>query len=717
MNEKEKELLERLLVIFRVEAAEHLQVISSSLIALEKSSQSEEQMDLIEVMFREVHSFKGSARSVNILEIERICQSLESVFFALKTKELPLQSSLFDSLHETLSYLEKQVQFLNAQPGLSSKPEEIPKTEIPAVSPESSLKNEVKRSDISSKTVRISLERLVSVLLKVEEMRSINLSAHQRILELSDLQESISDWKKNFEKKQGINNNGNNENRLRKLNDKSSSILSSAKNDARNFQSMVDSLSYDIKSTLMVPFASILETFPKMIRDFSRSLGKEVELSIRGAEIEIDRRILEEIKDPLTHLIRNSVDHGLESPQERGKKNKPSQGTVSIDVSTSDSGNIEIVVSDDGAGIDVERLKSTVLERGLISKDQAEKMSQKSMTSFIFQSGVSTTKKVNEFSGRGIGLAIVQEKVNKLRGLITVDTQFGFGTAFRITLPMTLANLRGILIELKGQNFALPTTHVEKILRIKKEKIKTIENTNTIQLEKEAIALVSLAHVLGLSDDNTLESKSEYVIVAILVMGNHRVGFQIGSVVGEQDILVKNLGVQLLRIPHISGVTILGTGKLVPILNIPDLLKAAVDSITHSSNPISKRTRDESKRKSLLVVEDSATTRALIQNILESNGYLVRTAVDGIDAITLLKVEKFDLIVSDIDMPRMNGIDLIMKIRSENKFSKLPVILVSTEESRERRELGIDVGANAYIVKSHFDQGNLLEAIRRLIGD
>ena len=331
----------------------------------------------------------------------------------------------------------------------------------------------------------------------------------------------------------------------------------------------------------------------------------------------------------------------------------------------------------------------------------------------IFQSDVSTSPIITDLSGRGLGLAIVREKVEKLGGSITLHTKKGKGTTFRIVLPVTLSTFRGILVETAGQQYVIPTANVERVTRINPEIIKTVENKETIVLDGQAIAFVRLSDVLELqrSDEDEMEATSLQIIV--LNSREERIAFHVDQVHKEQEVLVKSLGRQLIRVRNIAGASILGTGKVVTILNVSDLVKSAIKVTV--APVIKKKKEDKVLQKSILIAEDSITSRTLLKNILTTAGYRVKTTVDGMDAFTALKSEDFDLVVSDVEMPRMNGFDLVSKIRNSKKIAEMPVILVTGLESREDRERGIDVGANAYIVKRSFDQSNLLEVIKKLI--
>lgn len=497
---------------------------------------------------------------------------------------------------------------------------------------------------------------------------------------------------------------------LRSVQQKCTALVKHLESDRRVLDRRVDDLAEDVKRVSMLPFSALLEFFPKLVRDLSRDCGKDVELTIVGGEIETDRRILEEMKDPLIHLVRNCIDHGIERSKRREESGKPPRATIRVAISPKSADKVEIVVSDDGVGIDVEKVRAAALKLGLVSREDAAKMGEQQVASLIFKSGVSTSLMITELSGRGLGLAIVREKVEKVGGTVSLETKPGGGTTFRLLLPLTLARFRGILVRVGESLFVLPTRYVQTVLRVGRDEIKSAENRETIQINGRAASVVRLADVLEIAQRNTNADPKRKVPVLVLAWAGEQIGFLVDEILDEQEVLVKSLGKQLPRVRNIAGATVLGTGKVLPVLNVADLMQSAVKMA-----PVSAVRGPEEAPKSILVAEDSITARTLLKNILEFAGYRVKTAIDGAEALTVLATEGFDLVVSDVEMPRMSGFDLTAKIRADKRLSQLPVVLVTALESREDRERGVDVGANAYIVKSSFDQGNLLEVVRRLI--
>lgn len=757
MDKKDNEFLKRLFATFKIEAEERINKIISGLMSLEQSSSHNQTMELIEMIFREVHSLKGASRSVNLNDVEKICQSMENVFSALKNNKISISSSLSKLLVDSADLIQKILSRSNIEKSANedtlineliiqlekgSKGEEINKL----YSPTSNKESESFNPDIvssASGSVRIATAKLDSLLLQAEELITSNLSSKQMAEDLKKITDDIIYFEKQFSKlpiytftNKSINNikvnfhsdqkddSDNLKDFIKESNEFIKTIATRLNvltkksiQDQYLLNGRVTNLLDGIKNGLMIPFSSIVEQYPNVVRKMATENGKEIELVIQGEMIEVDRRILEEMKVPILHLIRNSIDHGIEKPEERKSRNKFSKGTITLSISHKEGNSFEIIISDDGAGVSLNKVKSAALKLGIATPESLAKMDEKELLLLIFQSGVSTSSIITDLSGRGLGLAIVRDTIEKLNGMISIDTKYNEGTTFRLTLPLKLANFLGILVRQNQHLFIFPSSGVEHVMRVNERMIKTIENKETIQVDGQSISLVRLNDALELPQKKS-QKKNEGNWHSVIVNANgKRIAFLVDEVLNEQDVLIKSFNKPLVRVKNILGATILGNGTLVPVINLQDLVKSSIFVQTNPSLPSATSfvSNEENRKKSILLAEDSITARALLKNILEGAGFIVNTAVDGIDAYTKLREYKFDIVVSDVEMPRMNGFDLTSKIRSDEKFSELPVVLVTALDSREDKEKGIDVGANAYIVKSSFDQSNLLEVINRLI--
>jgi two-component system chemotaxis sensor kinase CheA len=792
----EQELLRRLREAFKMESGERLASLSTRLMELEKTDNAEKCQEILEVVYREAHSLKGAARAVNLTDIESISQTMEGVFGAMKRGEITPSSTVFDTMHEVVSFIEnilateqqsagkdelsailQQLESLNAGQPASSQPKPSPAPEPPAAddtakqikdtmapllreqpakqapdgedagtkaeavtkeapgkSPQK-LKPAVENPHLGS-SVRISTSRLDKLLLKAEEMIGVKLSASQEVNELKKLCHIFERWHKKWarkdalfkryrkelsiEREQGDTRSA----EIQKFLDWNRDFINSIYKDIRSLaktaelnQRILDrKVNYfleDMKHVIMLPCSTLFAPFPRMVRELGRSQGKEIDLDLRGAEIEIDRRILEELKDPLVHLLRNCVDHGVEKPEERLMLNKSERGRIFLHINQIEGGKVEITLGDDGHGIDPDMVRKSAVKRGLISAEDAAKLTEKEAQGLIFHSGMSTASSLSQISGRGLGMAIFLERVEKLGGQLDFASIPGKGSSFTVCLPLSLATFRGTLVQVAGQLFLAPSSHLVAVLHVNAASIRTVENKATITYDGDPLALVDLANTLQMQKPG-IRKKSNKIQVMVLGTSKRRIGFEVDEVLAEQEVLFKELGKQLLRVKNIAGATILGTGQVVPILNVHDLLKSAVGTAGERFVG-SRMKKEEQKPKSILVVEDSITSRTLLKSILEASGYVVTTAVDGVDGYTKLKTHDIDLVLSDVEMPRMNGFELTEKIRADEAMAKIPLILCTSLASNEDRERGIQVGANAYIVKSNFDQSNLLQVIEKLI--
>lgn len=749
MDTKDEEFLKRLQATFRIEAEEHIHELTAGLIELEKSSDTEKKKKVLETIFREAHSLKGAARSVNMKDVESICQILESVFGELKNEQITLSVGQFDLIHNSINNISKMVSTDGIKDIMDTRELIKQLQSIIQIDKKEKTQEKQRQFNLSSnempvakelleepplqtETVRIPTAKLDPLFLQAEQMIQSKIATAQRTSELKNIIDFIDSWKKELRKwdsHHSVNNalylkeiNDWNNEKLNVLETNLAAVFQAVENDQRSFGRMIDDHVESMKNVLMLPVSTIIEGFPKFVRNLARSQGKEAELIVHGKEIEVDKRILEELKDPLIHLIRNCIDHGITKPTEREFVDKPSNAKLTLSFNATESRHLEIIISDDGTGIDVEKVRKAAVKAGVIDKESIENLGIKETLALIFQSGVSTSQIITNISGRGLGLAIVREKVEKLSGSVSVESQPNIGTTFRLLLPLTLATFRGILVRIGEYYAAIPTINVERAVRVNREEIKTVENREIIMLDGKILKIVSLENVLGLSGrrKNTSDIKVDkmaqpiFIQLLILIYANERIAFIVDEIFDELQILVKELGKQLSRVRNVSGATVLGSGKVVPVLNITDLMRSANRTDT-SKKESEKKEAEAAKKYKVLVIDDSITARTLIKNIVESAGYLVETAFDGVDAYTKALIGEFDLIVSDIDMPRMNGFELTAKIRKDKKLSELPIVLVTALESREDREHGIDVGANAYIVKSSFDQSNLLEVIKKLL--
>lgn len=730
MRSSDDEFLETLRETFKVEAAEHVQAIASGLVDLEKSPDRPARERLVDQIFRAAHSLKGAARAVDFLDVESLCQSLEDTFATWRDLESALAREELDRAHGAINAIGDA---LTRPPAGDASP-----LTATLVATQSSVRTADSRIAAPEETVRLAVSKLDAQLVDAEEMLAAKLMAGRRAQELRELLERFATWRKEWGSiesharavRRAITPTSQrdpqlaaevgrvvdfldwNADYLKTSEQRMALLCRAADHDTATVGKLVDDLLENSKKLLLLPFGTLASQFPRIVRDLCRDQGKDADLVISGEDIEIDKRILEEMKDPLVHLLRNCVDHGIETGDARVRAGKPVRATIVLAAARVNGNKVQLVVSDDGAGIDLAKVRESAVRHGVVSHAQGLELDDSASAQLIFESEVSTSTRITRLSGRGLGLAIVREKADRLGGSVMVESQTAKGTQFTMILPAQLATFRGLFLECAQQLFVVPTAQVERVARVARDEIGTVEDRFTVTIDAKAVAFIRLSDVLQLASGDAHFATDRWSTIVVLGSGEQRIAVGVDAVIDEQEVLVKPLRKPLSRVRHIAGATILPSGQVVPILNVADLLKSARTAAV--STP-SRTLAAQPVVKSILVAEDSITSRMLMKNILESAGFKVATAVDGMDAFTLLRAGRFDLVVSDVEMPRLNGFDLTARIRADKRLRELPVILVTALERIEDRTRGIDVGADAYIVKSTFDQHDLLDAVRRLV--
>jgi two-component system, chemotaxis family, sensor histidine kinase and response regulator WspE len=468
-------------------------------------------------------------------------------------------------------------------------------------------------------------------------------------------------------------------------------------------------------SCRMRPFADGVRGFPRLVRDLARSLGKQVKLEILGEATQVDRDILESLDAPLGHLLRNAMDHGIESPLERQAAGKPNEGVLQLEARHS-AGILQVSVSDDGRGIDPETVRSAVVARRLINAEAAGALSGAELLEFLFLPGFTMKDTVTEISGRGVGLDVVQNMLKHVRGTVRVSSQPGRGTRFQLQLPVTLSVVRTLLVDVGGEPYALPVAHIVRALKLPKEKIQLLEGRQHFDFEGRQIGLVTAHQVLGGAEPTRTGAE-----LSIVVVGDHsnRYGVVVDRFLDERELVVQPLDAQLGKIKDISAGALMADGSPVLIIDAEDMIRS-VDKLV-SAGGLSKVERDVvaegKRRKRVLVVDDSLTVRELERKLLGNRGYEVETAVDGMDGWNAVRTGHFNLVVTDVDMPRMDGIELVMLIKKDPNLRSLPVMVVSYKDREEDRQRGLEAGADHYLTKGSFQDQTLLQSVVDLIGE
>ncbi|CAD5918710.1 Chemotaxis protein CheA [Planktothrix agardhii] len=534
--------------------------------------------------------------------------------------------------------------------------------------------------------------------------------------------------------------------RLEQLGSLINQLRNTFSEDIARLDIISDELEDGIRTLRLLPLSTIFNLFPRMVRDLARQQRKEIELVISGGETRADKRILEEMKDPLMHILRNAIDHGIETPEERQKLGKPAIAKIELR-GYQTATHIVLEVCDDGWGLDIEKIKQTALKRGICQPEELLGMTPQQIHSLIFAPGFTTRTVVTEVSGRGVGMDVVRTNVERLKGIIQVESSPRKGSVFRIQLGTTLATAHVLIVSVQGISYAVPVEFVQMTKLVQVNEIFAIEGRETIVFEDQPISVAQLADLLEIrwtssqfEPESTIsqESKSRFSLspsliqknpssptmdvaspCIILKVGEEKLGLFVDALVDEQDVVLKPQSQLLKRVRNVAGATILGTGEVCIILSPQDLIKSIRKQAGVISSPIVRsalKVQDNSSVKPvILLVEDSITTRTQEKRILEAAGYEVVTAVDGLDGFNKLGTRSFDAVVSDIQMPNLDGLSLVTKIRQNRDYSELPIILVTSLASDEDKRKGAEVGANAYITKASFNQEVLIETLKRLV--
>lgn len=465
----------------------------------------------------------------------------------------------------------------------------------------------------------------------------------------------------------------------------------------------------------MRPFADGTQGYARMVRDVGHALGKSVRLDIIGNATQIDRDILEKLEAPIGHLLRNAIDHGIESPQQRKAAGKPEQGTITLEARHS-AGMLLVNVSDDGAGIDLDQLRATIIQRKLSNADTVAQLSEAELLEFLLLPSFSLRDTVTDISGRGVGLDVVSNMLKQVRGTIRISSTLQQGTRFQLQLPLTLSVIRSLLVTINDEPYAFPLAYVNRTLELRRDQLAMLEGQQHFTFDGRQIGLVSAHQILQKGE---LRAKDDLVSVVVIGDHEHTYGLAVDAFLGERMLVVQPLDSRLGKIPDVLAGALMEDGDPVLILDVADMVRSVekltaagkLDVVQHGN-----KNMNDVKRKKVLVVDDSLTVRELERKLLSNCGYQVVVAVDGMDGWNAVRTEHFDLVITDIDMPRMDGIELVSLIRQAPNLQALPVMIVSYKDREEDRQRGLDAGADYYFTKSSFHDESLLQAVTDLIG-
>jgi two-component system chemotaxis sensor kinase CheA len=734
-------------VTFLAELDERIPALNRALARLERSAADAPLRDgALGDLFREAHNLKAAARVVDQSAIEHVASTLEATLAAARhSGSPPPPPPWFDAAYalvDSLSTLRAPSPQANTPADPASPDADAPNAasrdavargaEVRGLA--DGVRGEAPGRRAGGDSVRVSVDKLDALLMQAGELTVAHIRVRQRQRELRSLRDDLDASRREWRQTRGLRATLRRTPRPSRQLEAVLHLVDQAEERSVAVLQRIDELSKqlgrdtaqlglvthaveeEVMAVRLLPLATVSTLLERTLRDLVRTTRKEVELVIEGGETTIDRKILEQLRDPLMHMLRNAVDHGIEPPELRVASGKPRTGTVRLAAAVR-GGFVEIDMSDDGIGLNPLELRNSAVRKGLLSAEQAAATDDAAIADIIFQPGFSTRATVTELSGRGVGLDVVRQHVEQLNGQVMARSQPGRGSLFTLRVPLTLATTRAILLEEGGQLLALPSTLIERSARVRQRHIVTYEGRLAVNVEGRPVPAVELASVLQ-RPPAAGRQPDDWRQLVILQQGDRRIALLTDRLVGEQEIVVKSLGWPLRRAPNVSGAAVLGSGETVVILNPNDLFKNGVRLAMagHETGGLQPGATVVAARvRRLLAVDDSLTTRTLLRSILESAGYDVAVAADGLEAMTLLHERSIDLVVADVEMPRMDGYELTAAIRRDERLRQTPVVLVTSLNSREHRERGVAAGADAYIVKAEFAQGHLLDTVGRLL--
>ena len=736
-----------MLELFRLEADTQTAVLSAAVLAIEEVEHSQ---TAIESMMRAAHSLKGAARIIGLDSAVRVAHAMEEVFVAAgkglfkvgpEHADVLLAGTDFlgsiaradDALHPGGPWTDRANQLVSRLTALLGTPSSSPLPPQPhgAVAADGPAAPAAAAFDQFDRVVRVSadsLTRLVGLagesLVEARQLRPFVDS----LLALRTTQARLCDTIAALGER--IDRSSLDDVALRDgvrhiLREQATAVLAGLTRRCEEFESFASRtedlssrLHHEVLASRMRPLADGIRGFPRLVRDVSRSLGKQVRLEVRGEQTGVDRDILEKLEAPLSHLIRNALDHGIEQSERREAAGKPPVGTILLEARHR-AGMLQITVTDDGEGIDIGHLKSRAVTLGLVSPQVADQLSAAELLEFLFLPGFSTKSVVSEISGRGVGLDVVQSMTKAVGGSVRVATQTGRQTVFTLQLPITMSVIRALLVDIVGEPYAFPLTRIDQILSCRRDDIRTVEGRQYVDRDGVAIGLVLAAQVLDLNVSAVPVADDALSVVVISDRGK-QFGMIVTAFLGERDLEVRPLDPRLGKVPDINSASLLENGDPVLIVDVDDLVRS-IDGLLMGRRltrvEFARMAEPARRRKRILVVDDSITVRELERQLLQSRGFDVDVAVDGMDGWNAIRGGQYDLVVSDVDMPRLDGIGLVSLIKADPARRDIPIVIVSYKDREEDRLRGLEAGANRYLTKTSFHDQTFLNTIIDLIGE
>ncbi|EDP6891930.1 response regulator [Campylobacter upsaliensis] len=745
--------MQEILEDFLVEAFELVEQIDHDLVELESNP---EDLELLNRIFRVAHTVKGSSSFLNFDVLTKLTHHMEDVLNKARHGELKITPDIMDVVLESIDRMKTLLNSIrdngndsaigmdigpicarltaisegdvSAVASVSEEPKVEPKEEVVPATPEPSAEPDVDVNQLSDSEVEAEIERLLKVRKAEDQARRAQKKKSAAPTTPKPATETGG------EKKVPASGGGGGgmdqtirvevkrldhlmnligelvlgKNRLLKIYDDVEERYEGEKflEELNQVVSQLSIITTDVQlavmKTRMQPIAKVFNKFPRVVRDLSRELGKQIELEITGEETELDKSIVEEIGDPIMHMIRNSCDHGVEDPTTRKANGKPERGVVQLKA-YNEGNHIVVEITDDGKGLDAAGLKMKALEKNLITEKEAEQMTDKEAFALIFKPGFSTAAKVTNVSGRGVGMDVVKTNIEKLNGVIEIDSELGKGSTFKLKIPLTLAIIQSLLVGTQEEFYAIPLASVLETVRVPIDNIYTIEGKNVLRLREEVLSLVRLSDVFGVKQ--VLESGDQTYVV-IIGVAESKLGIIVDTLVGQEEIVIKSMGDYLQNIQGIAGATIRGDGRVTLIIDVGammDMAKEIKVDIKAQLESSVKKPKEQPSDYKVLIVDDSKMDRTLMQKALEPLGISLLEATNGVEALNIVKSgeHEIDAMLIDIEMPRMDGYTLAGEIRKYSKYRNLPLIAVTSRTSKTDRLRGVEVGMTEYITKPY----------------
>ena len=711
----------RFIGMFVADSRDHLLRLGDGLAALQRDPGDAE---LVNALFRAAHTIKGSARMLKLGSVTATAHKLEDVLGALREgriavtaaltgllttaidaiaalvdqvaegRELaPPDAALCAALDQAAAAGADSVSAVATVPTVSTAPPTTPAPtpSAPAAAESAPVDHRLKTPD----TVRVRLSKLDELIKMMGELTSSHNRLLRRLDELRQAERKLDQAPSPDAHRRWLHG-----------------FIGALRDDTLGQGLLMQELGGSALALRMLPLSWAFEPAARMVRELGRSLGKPVECQVSGAEIELDRQMIDRLSDPLVHLLRNCIDHGIEPAEARQAAGKPASGRIRLSA-RQDGAAVVIEVSDDGGGIPLERIRAKAVQRGLVEAQRADALSEAQLLDLMFLPGLSTSAIITDLSGRGVGMDVVKKTiVDELHGVVTVETRPGLGSLFRLRLPLSLAMMRVLICEASGLPFGFTAQYINELVRVPRDELRQVAGGQALVLRNEFVHLVSLATLLRLP--GAAATPGQTVLAVVVHAGAGKVGLIIDALRDERDMVINPLPPHLAPLSLVSGMVVSGQDELVNILHVPRLIEMA--RLLRGEAPVAAPALAAARSARILVVDDSLNTREIEKEVLESNGFAVTLAEDGIDGWQKAMAGDFDAVLTDVEMPGLDGFGLTSKLRGHSKYRDTPIIIITSRDKEEDKRRGIEVGADAYIVKGDFNQTGLVDTLHSLLG-